>query len=1095
MLRIKANRLTGTIPDTIDELWYLYRLDLSDNSVTGQIPKRLFLLGNLNSIDLSNNSLTGTIPSTIGAALSLTDLVLTTNYLTGTIPESMSVLSQLTKVDFRNNNLSCCYVPGVGYNDSAPYLPSFLTFANYSEPPITAQGTLQGNSTGEGSNMLCLVVVPVNSTTQNGIAEWWWLDPSYYQFQNCSCLQGYDEKWMNVSGNNVLFCEKSSSIWNEMPWLIAIIASCCWLFVMLLLYALCYRRGSKPMIWQTVINVKKRVKGHPTQGEVTVVYTDVEGYEGLMKKHPILMTKALTIHSNIIRNAKWASFGYTVEQEEDICSLVFYEAMDAAQFCLQVQQALMRAEWPEGLADDVASELVPKKSKGTFSIAGAVREAGHWLNSTVTGTVESVTMGFRPKVPSVSQGGATAVTSSAHGEPSSPVNSVPGPEDRKFIIFNLPAAFRSAESAMKSKAASTTLFFGLRVRMGIATGDLLPGESIKHCAVTADAKVVGQAANGGQVLMNEKAFERVKERLQELGAVDHNGMNYRKLEQRKRVWWKFWIRTQRKPQDEAVVLDMGLYHLKDDPSTKLKLYQLLPPALIGRAKEFKNKLNIKTEYVCEDLPYFSAPGTDAAPLGDVTDTRIVLPPVTMVFCIVEGGKYYAATKSRNNARLVHIICSACIRETLRHVKGGYLCREQDGDLKYMVVFHDSEAALKWCLIIQEVLLYQDWPEAVLSYPKFKEEFGEDDMLLFRGPRLKMGICEGPPKTILPDHLGRADYHGETINQSARYMDAGAHGGQVVCELSLAQKVFDAWTLRYATVSGISTMTRPLLAGNNRLESGVPAAYVRATGLQASQQPEAKVELTAAPSSERTPFSEALALAAIAGPTEKPSVASRGEEMEPEIRPVNSNAPSSPSGATLAIFREPPIFGQQAGEASTGSALPSGADASTTPFEVYAYRTGIFKFKGNPEEIEMVYVALAQLSGRSFPSEPPKGKGNRIAALSGKALSSVGMFPELLRTLRANFVRSQPRHGERWRKAVAATLKTQPSTRPHSTTSLNRRKFADLAKAMAKRPSMGRNANIWGNLPMAPDNHEGVVAVTTVVLEEGSAAPSATPASV
>jgi hypothetical protein len=45
----------------------------------------------------------------------------------------------------------------------------------------------------------------------------------------------------------------------------------------------------------------------------------------------------------------------------------------------------------------------------------------------------------------------------------------------------------------------------------------------------------------------------------------------------------------------------------------------------------------------------------------------------------------------------------------------------------------------------------------------------------------MGVCEGPPKTIIPEHWGRADYHGESINQSARYMDAGAHGGQVGVE--------------------------------------------------------------------------------------------------------------------------------------------------------------------------------------------------------------------------------------------------------------------------------------------------------------------------
>ena len=40
----------------------------------------------------------------------------------------------------------------------------------------------------------------------------------------------------------------------------------------------------------------------------------------------------------------------------------------------------------------------------------------------------------------------------------------------------------------------------------------------------------------------------------------------------------------------------------------------------------------------------------------------------------------------------------------------------------------------------------------------------------------MGICEGSPRSILPDHMGRADYFGASINQAARFMDAG-EGGQ------------------------------------------------------------------------------------------------------------------------------------------------------------------------------------------------------------------------------------------------------------------------------------------------------------------------------
>eukprot|EP00983_Pelagomonas_calceolata_P109748 1159590-Pelagomonas_calceolata.AAC.6 len=41
--------------------------------------------------------------------------------------------------------------------------------------------------------------------------------------------------------------------------------------------------------------------------------------------------------------------------------------------------------------------------------------------------------------------------------------------------------------------------------------------------------VVSDAGSGGQVLLDEPTFQRIKDRLFELGAVDCNGMNYKRL--------------------------------------------------------------------------------------------------------------------------------------------------------------------------------------------------------------------------------------------------------------------------------------------------------------------------------------------------------------------------------------------------------------------------------------------------------------------------------------------------------------------------------------------------------------------------------------
>lgn len=82
--------------------------------------------------------------------------------------------------------------------------------------------------------------------------------------------------------------------------------------------------------------------------------------------------------------------------------------------------------------------------------------------------------------------------------------------------------------------------------------------------------------------------------------------------------------------------------------------------------------------------------------GDVPSST---PPMTMAFCAVEGAKALAA-RSRRDAKAVHDVCLGCVRNTLRYVRGGYLCRAQPGELKYLVAFADAEVAVHWALMLQ-----------------------------------------------------------------------------------------------------------------------------------------------------------------------------------------------------------------------------------------------------------------------------------------------------------------------------------------------------------------------------------------------------------
>ena len=67
-----------------------------------------------------------------------------------------------------------------------------------------------------------------------------------------------------------------------------------------------------------------------------------------------------------------------------------------------------------------------------------------------------------------------------------------------------------------------------------------------------------------------------------------------------------------------------------------------------------------------------------------------LPPVTMVFCSIEGGKQYASLRSKADARDVHMELIAVMRGALKQVPGGYFVRHQDGEFKYLVVFAHPE---------------------------------------------------------------------------------------------------------------------------------------------------------------------------------------------------------------------------------------------------------------------------------------------------------------------------------------------------------------------------------------------------------------------
>jgi hypothetical protein len=73
-------------------------------------------------------------------------------------------------------------------------------------------------------------------------------------------------------------------------------------------------------------------------------------------------------------------------------------------------------------------------------------------------------------------------------------------------------------------------------------------------------------------------------------------------------------------------------------------------------------------------------------------------------------------------------------------------------------------------------------------------------------------------------------------------------------------------------------------------------------------------------------------------------------------------------------------------------------AKLAPEAAEVHRLGLFKFKGSPEPVELVHLALAALAGRSFPAEPPKGKGARLEAREGLLASGRAPLPPVPQAL-------------------------------------------------------------------------------------------------
>jgi Leucine-rich repeat (LRR) protein len=106
IIDLYSNVLTGGIPFNLTQLTTLTFIDLGDNLLEGTIPQAFGDLHNLDWLSLHINQLSGTIPSSLGQCTHIHYLNIGSNLLSGAIPESLGLLVNATQVLLYVNALS-----------------------------------------------------------------------------------------------------------------------------------------------------------------------------------------------------------------------------------------------------------------------------------------------------------------------------------------------------------------------------------------------------------------------------------------------------------------------------------------------------------------------------------------------------------------------------------------------------------------------------------------------------------------------------------------------------------------------------------------------------------------------------------------------------------------------------------------------------------------------------------------------------------------------------------------------------------------------------------------------------------------------------
>ena len=104
-------------------------------------------------------------------------------------------------------------------------------------------------------------------------------------------------------------------------------------------------------------------RANPPEDEIVVVETDIEGssaiWEAMSEKGQadIMKDKVMDVHDRVMRSCIETHFGWELYVRGDAFVIAFHNVLDALAFCLDVQDMLLAAEWPQELVGLLGSTM------------------------------------------------------------------------------------------------------------------------------------------------------------------------------------------------------------------------------------------------------------------------------------------------------------------------------------------------------------------------------------------------------------------------------------------------------------------------------------------------------------------------------------------------------------------------------------------------------------------------------------------------------------------------------------------------------------------------------------------------------------------